>query len=154
MRAMILTIGKWKHSPEKSLWEQYAARLPWELSLRELPSIAAAQPEEQRRRETESLIAAAKQGGADKLIFLDETGKLLSSEMLAEQLGKWRDHGDRNFAFLIGGDHGHDKTRLRDGNLTLALGAMTWPHLLVRVLLAEQLYRSHAILTGHPYHRA
>jgi 23S rRNA (pseudouridine1915-N3)-methyltransferase len=151
---LVATIGKWKHAPEKALWEQYAARLPWELTLKELPAASAATPAEQKRRETEALMQAARQWGTEKLVFLDETGKTLASEAFAAQLGRWRDGGDRAVAFLIGGDHGHDRARLAEGQLTLSLGAMTWPHLLVRGLLAEQLYRAHAILSGHPYHRA
>jgi 23S rRNA (pseudouridine1915-N3)-methyltransferase len=154
MRCLVLATGKWKHAPEKALWEQYASRLPWELSLRELPAITASQPQEQRARETEAMLAAARQWGAERLVFLDETGPALSSEAFAAKLGRWRDEGDRAIAFLIGGDHGHDKARLREGHLVLSLGAMTWPHLLVRGLLAEQLYRAYAILSGHPYHRA
>ncbi|MBY0354200.1 MAG: 23S rRNA (pseudouridine(1915)-N(3))-methyltransferase RlmH [Rickettsiales bacterium] len=153
MRLLIATTGKWKHSPERALWDHYVQRMPWECTLKELPALAAAHPQEQRMRETEALILCAKQWGAQKLIFLDETGKALTSEAFAAQMGRWRDDGDRSFAFLIGGDHGHDKNRLPEGQLTLALGTMTWPHLLVRALLAEQIYRVHAILTGHPYHR-
>jgi 23S rRNA (pseudouridine1915-N3)-methyltransferase len=154
MRILVLTFGKWKHAPERALWEQYAARLPWDVTLKEMPSLAAAQPEEQKQRETEVALVAARQWGAEKIIFLDETGKSLTSEAFAAQIGRWRDGGDRAFAFLVGGDHGHDKARLKDGHLALSLGVMTWPHLLVRGLLAEQLYRAHAILTGHPYHRS
>lgn len=154
MRLLVAAIGKWKHAPERALWEQYAERLPGGIMLKELPPAAAAQPAEQRQRETEALMLAARAWGAEKLIFLDETGKNLPSEVFAAQLGRWRDGGDRAFAFLIGGDHGHDKARLKEGHLCLSLGAMTWPHLLVRGLLAEQLYRAHAILSGHPYHRA
>ena len=153
MRLLVATIGKWKHAPERALWEQYAERLPGGITLKELPSAQAAQPAEQKQRETEALLQAARAWGAEKIVFLDETGRNVTSEAFAAQLGKWRDGGDRAFAFLIGGDHGHDKGRLKEGHLTLSLGTMTWPHLLVRGLLAEQLYRAHAILSGHPYHR-
>lgn len=154
MRFLVLTVGKWKHAPERALWEHYVARLPWEVQLKELAAAAAASPAEQKRKETEALIAAARQWGADKLVFLDETGKAPPSEAFAAQLGRWRDGGDRAVAFLIGGDHGHDRARLTEAQLTLSFGPMTWPHLLVRGLLAEQLYRAYAILSGHPYHRA
>ena len=84
---------------------------------------------------------------------LDESGEPLSSRAFADRLARWRDDG-RDLAFLIGGADGHGEAVLARADLVLSLGAMTWPHLLVRALLAEQLYRAHAILSHHPYHRS
>jgi 23S rRNA (pseudouridine1915-N3)-methyltransferase len=78
---------------------------------------------------------------------------VLSSAALAKRLGKWQATGIRDLAFIIGGAEGLDTAVLERADLVLSLGTMTWPHLLVRVLLAEQLYRAQCILAGHPYHR-
>jgi len=87
------------------------------------------------------------------VIALDERGKTLASGDFATLLGRWRDDGVGDLAFAIGGAGGLDASVREAAALTLALGPMTWPHLLTRALLAEQLYRAQSILTGHPYHR-
>jgi len=88
-----------------------------------------------------------------RTVVLDERGKQLASTALAEILGRWRDDGVREARFLIGAADGHDAA-LRDGaDLSLAFGAATWPHMLARAMLAEQLWRATSILSGHPYHR-
>ena len=87
------------------------------------------------------------------VIALDERGKNLTSADLARKLGQWRDEGRADVAFLIGGADGHGPGVKERADLVLSLGAMTWPHMLVRALLAEQLFRAQCILEGHPYHR-
>jgi 23S rRNA (pseudouridine1915-N3)-methyltransferase len=87
------------------------------------------------------------------LIALDENGRNLTSRALAARIGAWQRQGRSELAFLIGGPDGLDPALLERADLVLALGRMTWPHRLVRVLLAEQLYRAATILAGHPYHR-
>jgi 23S rRNA (pseudouridine1915-N3)-methyltransferase len=87
------------------------------------------------------------------VIALDEKGKTLTSEAFARHIARWRDGGVQDLAFVIGGAEGLDKQVTKHADTVLSLGPMTWPHLLARVLLAEQLYRAYAILTGHPYHR-
>ena len=87
------------------------------------------------------------------LIALDERGKSLSSRDFADRLGRWRDDGEDEIAFIIGGAGGLDKAILDRASLVLSLGPMTWPHQLARGLLLEQLYRGQQILAGHPYHR-
>lgn len=89
-----------------------------------------------------------------RTVVLDEQGRSLSSDELARHLGAWRDEGVREVRFLIGPADGHDPQTLHTADLRLAFGPATWPHLLVRAMLAEQLYRAQAILGGHPYHRA
>ena len=85
--------------------------------------------------------------------MLDERGKALSSEAFAERLGKWRDDGVREVRFLLGPADGHRAETRDAADLVLALGPATWPHLLARAMLAEQLYRAVTILSGSPYHR-
>lgn len=97
-------------------------------------------------------LAAAAEGGAS--IVLDERGNNLSSEAFAVMLADLRDAGTKQTAFLIGGADGHDKKVIASARQTIAFGAATWPHMLVRTMLAEQLYRTMTILAGHPYHRS
>ena len=89
------------------------------------------------------------------LVVLAESGLTLTSDAFAARLSRWRDQGTREAGFLIGGPDGLGREAAHDrADLVLAFGAMTWPHQLVRIMLAEQLYRAVTILTGHPYHRA
>jgi len=86
-------------------------------------------------------------------VFLDERGKALTSTELARKLEAWRDDGKREARFLIGAADGHDDQERRSADLLLSFGPATWPHLLVRAMLAEQLFRATSILANHPYHR-
>ena len=78
----------------------------------------------------------------------------MDSEQFAEKLGGWRDSGRKSLIVAIGGPDGHDPALRAKADMLLAFGAMTWPHQLVRIMVAEQLYRAATILSGHPYHRA
>lgn len=91
--------------------------------------------------------------GAHRTVLLDERGRDLSSEEFAYQLGAWREDGVREARFLIGAADGHDAATRAGADLMIAFGRATWPHLLARAMLAEQLYRATSILAGHPYHR-
>ena len=102
-------------------------------------------------REGELLRACVPVGGV--VVVLDECGRTLDSPAFAKVFRSWRDGGRRQVAFLIGGADGHGDGVRRVADLVLSLGAMTWPHLLVRGLLVEQLYRAECILANHPYHR-
>lgn len=149
MRVAIVAIGRAKAGPELSLFEHYRGRMRWAVTLRELDVRA---PDAQRRgREAETLLAAIPSGA--KVVALDERGTMPGSEAFAATLGQWRDGGDADIAFLIGGADGFDDSVRRRADLVLALGRLTWPHMLVRALLMEQLYRAQQILAGHPYHR-
>jgi 23S rRNA (pseudouridine1915-N3)-methyltransferase len=89
-----------------------------------------------------------------RTVLLDEKGRQLTSEALAKQLESWRDGGIREARFVIGAADGHSAAERADADLLLAFGAATWPHLLARAMLLEQLFRATSILAGHPYHRA
>ena len=102
--------------------------------------------------EETALLRGAVPDGA-KVIALDERGKLLSSPEFARKLGNWRDDGCRDLAILIGGADGLSPDLRSRADFTLSFGKMVWPHMLVRVMLAEQLYRAASILAGTPYHR-
>lgn len=151
MRLLIAAIGKAKASPEQQLYQEYARRLKWKLECRELDS-KLPDAVQRKAHEAGQLLAACK--GYGKIIALDETGKNLSSAEFAEQLKRWQGQGNSSFAFLIGGADGLDKSILEKSHLVWSLGKVTWPHMLVRALLAEQLYRAWSIISGHPYHRA
>ncbi len=107
---------------------------------------------ERMAREASLLLAVVPKGAV--IVALDERGKNLSSPEFAELLRGWRDNGRHDVAFLIGGADGLDPNVRHSAEMILSFGALTWPHMLVRGLLAEQLYRAHSILNNHPYHRA
>ena len=144
MNFVLIAVGRAKPGPERTLFEHYRSRLQWTLDLREI---------DERKLRDASLITSHVPKGA-LTIVLDERGKSLGSEALAKQIGNWQDNGRHDAAILIGGADGHAENTRRSADLLLSLGAMTWPHMLVRGLIAEQLYRAECILANHPYHRA
>ena len=135
----VIARGKIGRSPEGELVGRYAKRIAWPLKLTELPESGGRVPEPQSPYRT---------------ILLDERGSQISSEQLAELLQSWRDNGVRETRFLIGAADGHAPAERDAADRLLAFGSATWPHLLVRAMLLEQLYRATSLLAGHPYHRA
>lgn len=150
MRLTIAAIGKAKASPEQQLYHDYIKRLPWKCELKELDA-KSDDPQKRKAREGEVLLAACEK--IDRIIALDENGKQFGSREFAHQLKNWQQQGASSFAFLIGGADGLDPAVLKKAHLVWSLGKATWPHMLVRAMLAEQIYRAHSILTNHPYHR-
>ncbi|WP_120716824.1 23S rRNA (pseudouridine(1915)-N(3))-methyltransferase RlmH [Tsuneonella amylolytica] len=131
--------GKLGRSPEAELVARYEKRLTWPFRHTELPETGGKVPE---------ALAPC------RTVLLDERGKALSSEEFAAILGRWRDEGVREARFVLGAADGHSDEERANADLLLAMGAMTWPHLLARAMLAEQLYRATTIDAGHPYHRS
>ena len=152
MRLTVAAVGKAKAGPGRVLWDDYVRRLGWPVNLREIELKGQLPAAERIAREGAALLAALPAGAT--AVVLDGRGEALASAGFAARLAKWRDQGVRELAFLIGGADGHGPEVLARADYLLSLGPMTWPHLLARVMLAEQLYRAHSILTGHPYHRA
>ena len=151
MQIEILAIGRARAGPERALYQTYADRIRWPLTLRELEEKRRLPPAELKVREGALLLEALPRDAA--VVALDETGKDISSEQIAERLGRWQDEGRAAVAFVIGGADGlTDEVRAR-ADLLIAFGRQTWPHMLVRAMLAEQIYRAQQILAGHPYHR-
>ena len=148
----MICVGRARKAPEAALFDRYAARLPWPLTLREVDERRPLKGEALKRREAELLLAQVPQGA--RVVALDERGRDLSSPEIAAIVGRWRDDGCRDIAFIVGGADGLDRSVRERADLVLALGRATWPHMLVRAMLAEQIYRIYAILSGHPYHRA
>ena len=151
MRLWIAAVGRVKAGPARDLYDEYAGRLSWPLTVREVDAKKQLPIAERRRQEADLLRAAVPPGAT--LVVLDERGMALTSPAFAERIGTWRDSGVADLAFFIGGADGVDQTLRSVANLLLSLGTMTWPHQLVRGMLAEQLYRAQQILAGHPYHR-
>ena len=134
----IVARGKIGRSPEADLVDRYLKRITWKTKLTELPDRGGKVPE---------LPAGSVS------IVLDERGQAMSSVGLASRLEAWRDGGKREARFLIGGADGHSDQERKQADLLLSFGAATWPHLLARAMLAEQLFRATSILANHPYHR-
>jgi len=151
MRLHIVAVGKLKAGPHAALARHYAERLAWPLAIREVEEKRPLPAAELKEREAALLLAAAPAGAV--LVALDERGRSLTSAAFAQKLAQWRDSGASDLAFLIGGADGLAEAVRQKARLVLSLGAMTWPHLLVRGMLLEQLYRAQQILAGHPYHR-
>jgi len=151
MNILIAAVGRAKPGPERDLYDSYIARLPWRVDLKEIEIRKESATDTRRTLEGAALLAAVPKQA--RIVVLDERGKAETSAAFAARIGAWRDDGVRDIAFLIGGADGHDESVRGKAHATLALGAMTWPHMLVRAMLAEQLYRVHSILSGHPYHR-
>jgi len=154
LRILLLAVGKAKAGPARALFEDYAQRLRPPLELIEVEERRRLGAAEMKRREAELLRAQlARRTTRPLVVALDERGRNLDTAAFAQQLARWRDGGTAEVAFLIGGADGLDPDLAKGADLQLALGAMTWPHLLVRGLIAEQLYRAQQIQAGHPYHR-
>ena len=146
----IIAIGKLRGGPEFELFARYNTRLRPRLTVVELPE-ERGNPLVIKRKEATALNAALPEGAF--VVALDLGGQVLDSEAFARRLNQWSCLS-RPICFLIGGAEGFDASVIDRADQLLSLGAMTWPHFLVRVMLAEQLYRAQAILQGHPYHRS
>ncbi len=152
MKLTIAAVGRAGRGPERDLYEHYAGRIRWPLTLREIEEKKKLPAAQLIAREGELLLGAVP--ARSTLVALDRRGKVLDSEAFAGRLGRWQDDGVGDVAFLIGGADGHGEPLLKTAGLILSFGVMTWPHLLARAMLAEQIYRAQQLLAGHPYHRA
>lgn len=134
----LIVRGKIGKSPEAELVDRYLQRISWPVKVTELPDRGGSIPPAE---------------GKPVTIVLDEKGKSLSSTDFAAKLEGWRDQGRREVRFLIGAADGHDPATREEADLLLSFGPATWPHMMARAMLAEQLYRAISILSNHPYHR-
>ncbi|MSP03400.1 MAG: 23S rRNA (pseudouridine(1915)-N(3))-methyltransferase RlmH [Acetobacteraceae bacterium] len=146
----VIAIGRFRDGPEADLFARYGARIRPTLTLTELPDGKGA-PGEIKRREGEALLAALPNHAF--VIALDLAGEMLDSPAFAARLEGWLTLA-RPLRFLIGGAEGLDRPVIVRADFVLSLGTLTWPHLLARAMLAEQIYRARAIASGHPYHRS
>ena len=134
----IVARGRIGRGPEAELVQRYAKRLSWPFKLTELPDTGGKVPALEPQT---------------KLVLLDETGEMFASREIAATLGRWRDDGVREARFMIGAADGFGNAERAGADLLLSFGRATWPHLLARAMLAEQLWRATSILANHPYHR-
>jgi 23S rRNA (pseudouridine1915-N3)-methyltransferase len=134
----VIARGKIARSPEADLVARYEKRIAWPLAVTELPERGGAVADPPRPNRT---------------VVLDERGRDLTSAEFAALLARWRDDGVREARFWIGAADGHDEALRGSADLLLRFGAATWPHLLARAMLMEQLWRATSIIAGHPYHR-
>lgn len=155
MRITLIAVGRFgggrKGNPERDLFDHYVSRISFDFVLKEVEEKRALSPDELKKKEAELLLTAIPDGAV--VVALDERGKNLKSLELAKKLGNWRDDGRRDIAFLIGGANGLDGSVRDKADLVLSFGTLTWPHMLVRGMLAEQIFRCQCILANHPYHR-
>lgn len=151
MKIIFAVVGKMKPSPEQDLLHKYLRQTPWDISVKEI-EIKKGSTRQRIAAEGDALLAACEP--ASIIIALDERGASLGSEALAQQFAKWQQEGNSCIACIIGGQDGLSPDVRTRATLTLSFGAMTWPHMMVRAMLGEQIYRIHTILSGHPYHRA
>lgn len=146
----LIAVGRIGRGPEAELFARYAGRLRPTLAVTELPE-GRGTATEIKRREADAILAALP--SASFVVALDLGGPAPTSEALARLLTSWLEAA-KSVCFVIGGAEGLDAAVLARAGHVLSLGALTWPHMLARVMLAEQLFRARAIATGHPYHRA
>jgi 23S rRNA (pseudouridine1915-N3)-methyltransferase len=160
VRLLLIGVGRLKAGPERELFDRYFKRLAdlarasgfSGVDLREIEEGRARRAEDRQAEEARAIVAALPKGA--RLALLDERGAALSSAQWASEIGKARDGGAPAYALIVGGPDGADPALREKADRVLSFGAVTWPHQLVRVMAAEQLYRALSILAGHPYHRA
>ena len=160
MRISLFAVGRLKSGPEKDLASRYLDRFSkagpavgLEFSrLIEVPESRASNADTRKKEEAAILQKSLPEGGL--LVLLDERGISMDSESFAQMIGRFNDSGKRDMLIAIGGADGLDPELQSRADAVVNLGIMTWPHQLVRILIAEQLYRAVTIIAGHPYHRA
>ena len=156
MRVHLIAVGRLRAGPERDLVEDYFQRFDRTGRPLGLGPVVEHEVEDKKNlgmAAEADLLARAVPSGA-VLVTLDERGKLMSSPEFAAMLARWRDGGRQDVAFVIGGADGIDPILRAKADASISFGAMVWPHMLVRVMVAEQLYRAATILGGGPYHRA
>jgi 23S rRNA (pseudouridine1915-N3)-methyltransferase len=159
MRLAVIAIGRLKQGPERELSDRYRGRFDdlgrrlgfRGLDVHEIPESRARDSEQRIREEAASILALVPEGAL--LVALDERGTNIDSAAFAAHLGRWRDESVANTVFVVGGADGLSPELRRRVRVSVAFGAVTWPHQIVRVMLLEQIYRAATILAGHPYHR-
>ena len=149
MQYIISTIGKAKNSDEDIITHKYLKRIK-NVELKQF-EVKNNSPEKKRVEEALKLINATPKNG--KLILLDEKGENLSSNDLAKIILKWRDNNITNINFAIGGAFGNSEKIKKTADKVIAFGQLTWPHQMVKMMVAEQIYRIETIIQGHPYHK-
>jgi len=150
MKITIIAVGKSKSGPEAGMVAEYLKRLPWQITIIEIEEKRPLPSLEKMESEGQKLLAAIPKG--HYVVAMDKGGKNLSSKDFARSMEKWV-ASFQGITFIIGGADGLSEKVLSRAHSKLSFGAATWPHMLARVMLVEQLYRAFAIREGHPYHK-
>ena len=153
MRISIISIGKFENSPHKAVFEHYIKRLRWKIDLLELDLKKSNNLSSDKIKEGEGALILKAWRKGSRLIALDEHGKQYDSRSFSKLITDAATYGDSDLTFVIGGSDGIAQAILEKATLKISLGKMVFPHLMVRSMLAEQLYRAQTIAQGHPYHR-
>lgn len=151
MRIVIAAVGRLRRGPELELLESYRRRIRWAVTILEVEERRPLPPAERQAREADLLRAALPEGAT--LAALDERGAQLDSPQFARWIAAQQDRGVGDLAFAIGGADGLAPGLRDEAEIKIAFGTMTWPHMLARAMLMEQIYRAQQILAGHPYHK-
>lgn len=153
MKISIISIGKFENSSHKQVFESYLKRSKWKIELKELELKNAHNLSVEKIKEGEGTLILKAIKPSSKLIALDEEGRQFDSISFSKMLSDFAVNGDSDLSFVIGGSDGLSSELLQKAALKISLGKMTFPHLMVRSILIEQLYRAQTIIAGHPYHR-
>lgn len=151
MNIEIISIGKFRNSLQKEIFELYKKRCSWNIKLKELEVKTGNNPEIVKEKEGDLILASIP--ASAKIILLDETGQHLNSKEFASLIQNFRNNGTNNLAFIIGGASGTSTKVKQKAHLILSLSKLTFPHMMVRSILSEQLYRAFSIINNHPYHK-
>ncbi len=150
-RIEIIAVGKLKKGPWHDLQEEYSSRLKWSLTIHEVESKITNDPKKQQDEENKLILSRL--DTKSFIIALDERGDGLRSLDFSQTLEKFRNNGEDRLTFLIGGAMGFNDEIRNRANILMSFGQQTWPHMMVRVMLLEQIYRAQQIMAGHPYHK-
>jgi 23S rRNA (pseudouridine1915-N3)-methyltransferase len=151
MQVIIAAVGRGKRKAEAELVQHYLKQTRWDVVVKEIPD-APSNLSADARRAREAVAFEALLGPGSRLIALDSTGKQLTSPQFATLIRDAQTHAIKHAVFAIGGQDGLDAALLKRAHAVVAFGAATWPHQLLRAMLAEQIYRAYTITIGHPYH--
>ena len=152
MKISIIAVGKAGSSAEQDLIARYVKRLKWQLEVKEVEEKRPLEGRERQTSEGNKLMDAVPEGSF--VVVLDEKGKTPTSEEFAKHIEAWQVRGFSHITFLLGGADGHSNAVKKRADYTLSLGKLTWPHMMARAMLVEQIYRTASILGGHPYHKS
>jgi len=154
MQITLICVGRMKKGPELEILQTYLKRCPWSVKIVEVEEKRPLKGNERMAREGALLLKAiSSQGSNAYVIALDERGQALRSTEFATKIKGLQEQGLSELVFLIGGADGYDPEVKKRADLLFSLGALTWPHMMARAMLAEQIYRASSILSGHPYHK-
>lgn len=151
MKITLLVVGKMKSHPAAAIIEDYTKRIPWDIHVTELEIKQSLEGIARIEKEGALILEALPRHA--RVVVCDERGKNISSAAFADRVAEWQGLGDSHIVCVIGGAYGLSDAVRQRADLVLSFGKMTWPHMLVRSMLVEQLYRAYTILTGHPYHK-